>query len=1097
MGSDLLNEAGFNGANQAACIIDSGIDYRHEALGDCNTEDYFEGNCKKVIGGYNFIDNNIDVFETSLAHGTKVAGIVAADGDYPGLAKSSNIVMMKSVNYDNVKTNFNRINQSINWCVSNRDTYNVSVIIITYAIDGTFVSRLNCDFDFYHLQSAIDSAVENGIGVFIASGNNGFSRIQYPSCLNNVISVGGSLLNDEVWDDTSRDPTLSLMAPYIIYKTTDVDKKYTNTPFIIGTSFSAPLAAGASILIKDFDTGLTQHDINNLLIASGKKVKINRIILPDYYVPRIDLASATGALDWPTFNHDNRRTGFTILKGDLEKNNNQKEVSYSGNPSTDFWDNPVLADIDNDDEMEIVVSTCTYCTSEEHGKGRVFALDTRFGEEEWSTTKTLPHGEKLIPTEAPTVIDIDGDGNKEVIFGTVRKGLFILNARNGHLIEHFGPIVKGGLYSSYYAVAVADVDADGEKEIIFNTYYYDGSIETALNPIENLYHQSTVYVYGYQKGKLNFKWKKDIDGTFKAGSQENIAIANLDGTTDPYQEIVLATPTKIVAFDGKTGTKQLTFLINGTSGTPTISDLDRDGEYEIIVSTSSKYDYCQNITCSNSTYLIDPEGNKILGFPHGTWMPEGSHAVANLIGDDHLEIVMNLQGSHSSNIGKVTALKYSGTSFTSGWAYPESIYTYKPSGSPSIADIDKDGDFEVITVLGNRSNGTTGNVLFLSNEGEHKWNISTASGMWSSPAIGDFDGEKDAELAVVHRPYTQSQFLNLMNNRTEVWEVESDGPKIYRQRRIDMTVEEYEIMLQEIQPMEEGGLAVYGGLNKAPQINALDDQVIIEGESLQLSVSASDPNNDSVVLDYGYPLNSTGGVETITNNHSGEYYVSVIGSDGNLSSAEYFDLTILRHDATKESEFNDSTEVKEYTFSTPGSQTMGLTVPNQSRTWIAKLKLSGMPIGPNSTAYQEPSAQVIQSNEINTSTAATYAVDKDWDTYYSAGTLTGMIGEISSLTIPQDSSHIIVHVKLRVFGSGNGRFALYNYNEDYYEVVTSTLPATNESYQDVYFDIFDGNNSLWATNASLYSMEVDSIQDFINSSSIRWYYRYINGDYAS
>ena len=82
-GVDKLHEAGIRGRGVKIAIIDTGINYKHKALGRC-----FGPGCK-VVGGYDLVGHHLDEElggETpdddpmdSAGHGTWVAGIAAAD----------------------------------------------------------------------------------------------------------------------------------------------------------------------------------------------------------------------------------------------------------------------------------------------------------------------------------------------------------------------------------------------------------------------------------------------------------------------------------------------------------------------------------------------------------------------------------------------------------------------------------------------------------------------------------------------------------------------------------------------------------------------------------------------------------------------------------------------------------------------------------------------------------------------------------------------------------------------------------------------------------------------------------------------------------
>ena len=60
-----------NGSGQSIAIIDTGIDYRHPALGGGFGPGF------KVVAGYDFVDDDPDPMDED-GHGTGVAGVIGA-----------------------------------------------------------------------------------------------------------------------------------------------------------------------------------------------------------------------------------------------------------------------------------------------------------------------------------------------------------------------------------------------------------------------------------------------------------------------------------------------------------------------------------------------------------------------------------------------------------------------------------------------------------------------------------------------------------------------------------------------------------------------------------------------------------------------------------------------------------------------------------------------------------------------------------------------------------------------------------------------------------------------------------------------------------
>jgi len=70
------------GEGVTIAIIDTGVDYTHEDLGGCISEQFLAGNCGKVIGGYDIYNNDNDPMDDH-GHGTHCAAIAAGGGaDY-------------------------------------------------------------------------------------------------------------------------------------------------------------------------------------------------------------------------------------------------------------------------------------------------------------------------------------------------------------------------------------------------------------------------------------------------------------------------------------------------------------------------------------------------------------------------------------------------------------------------------------------------------------------------------------------------------------------------------------------------------------------------------------------------------------------------------------------------------------------------------------------------------------------------------------------------------------------------------------------------------------------------------------------------------
>ncbi len=150
IGTEIPRHEGFEGQGIKIGIIDTGVDYNHPDL-------FGFGPDGKVVGGYNFVDNNNVPIDTT-GHGTEVAGIIAADGNLKGVAPKAKLFSYKvSSNGESVSSDL--IVKAIHRAIEDK----VNVINISLG-----VNRTNDEID-----QAVNEAVKNGIIVVVAAGNNG------------------------------------------------------------------------------------------------------------------------------------------------------------------------------------------------------------------------------------------------------------------------------------------------------------------------------------------------------------------------------------------------------------------------------------------------------------------------------------------------------------------------------------------------------------------------------------------------------------------------------------------------------------------------------------------------------------------------------------------------------------------------------------------------------------------------------------------------------------------------------------------------------------------------------------------------------------
>ena len=150
VGTEIPRMDGMDGTGIKIAIIDTGVDFNHPDL-------FGWGPDGKVIGGYNFIQPNQLPIDNN-GHGTKVAGIIAADGNTLGVAHKAKILAYK-VSEDGEGVSSVLITSAIEKAIEDEaDIINISL----------GVNRTNSKID-----SAVNHALDNGIFVVTAAGNDG------------------------------------------------------------------------------------------------------------------------------------------------------------------------------------------------------------------------------------------------------------------------------------------------------------------------------------------------------------------------------------------------------------------------------------------------------------------------------------------------------------------------------------------------------------------------------------------------------------------------------------------------------------------------------------------------------------------------------------------------------------------------------------------------------------------------------------------------------------------------------------------------------------------------------------------------------------
>jgi subtilisin family serine protease len=295
------NTWGYNGNGIKVCIIDTGID---------TDQDYLEGRiaAQKCYCSNNCCPNNQDEDNSSedeYGHGTEIAGVIASQHPtYRGISYGANLYVVRVTNDDGEFSNdwVYDVEDAINWCTD----HDVNIISMSFGF-GPYLKE-DCPYD---INFPIDLAYSYDITLVAASGNDAnTTAIRYPACNGKVISVGASYdigdgLEQTNWGDCvdypkidnitcwgDRNSDLDLLAPGYQIKTTPLGGGISDGDSY-GTSYSAPMIAGAAALLLQKNLSLTPDEIRDVLQYTGISVYDNKTGLT---FKRIDVLAAINLL---------------------------------------------------------------------------------------------------------------------------------------------------------------------------------------------------------------------------------------------------------------------------------------------------------------------------------------------------------------------------------------------------------------------------------------------------------------------------------------------------------------------------------------------------------------------------------------------------------------------------------------------------------------------------------------------------------------------------------------------------------------------------------------------------------------------------------
>jgi subtilisin family serine protease len=247
IGADRLGAQAQRGAGVTVALLDTGVDGTHPDLAG------------RVLGGYNFVDDNLDTRDLH-GHGTACAGIIAGTGSatdgVQGVAPQVFVLPVKVMGDTGQGNAFSVVEG------------------IVYAVDrGAQVINLSIGTrsDAQIVRDAIDYAAKRGVLVVAASGNDGMEQVLLPAGYPEVVCVGA------VDAELTRAPfsnygeEVDVVAPGVGVYTCGANGTRT---YFSGTSSAAPFVAGALAVLRGRQPHADADELRAQLLATADNVGV-------------------------------------------------------------------------------------------------------------------------------------------------------------------------------------------------------------------------------------------------------------------------------------------------------------------------------------------------------------------------------------------------------------------------------------------------------------------------------------------------------------------------------------------------------------------------------------------------------------------------------------------------------------------------------------------------------------------------------------------------------------------------------------------------------------------------------------------------------
>jgi len=314
IGGTEARKMGFAGQGQAVAVLDSGVDKEHPFLAGKVISEACYSTTSSSQGSKSLCPNGQDsqigadaALPCTLPgcdHGTHVAGIAVGRGeDFSGVAPEASILAIQvssqfsgpsctdyGISSPCVLSYNSDLLLALEHVYEFRDSMDIAAVNISLG-GGNFPQI--CDSEAPEFTDLVNNLHAAGIAVVAASGNESNEEaLNWPACVQSVVSVGATDTQDEVAYFSNASPFLDVLAPGVAIRSSVPGGEYASWD---GTSMAAPHIAGAfAVLRSKSGQAATVDDLLDAIKESGVSILDTR---NGMRFPRVQIDRALDALD--------------------------------------------------------------------------------------------------------------------------------------------------------------------------------------------------------------------------------------------------------------------------------------------------------------------------------------------------------------------------------------------------------------------------------------------------------------------------------------------------------------------------------------------------------------------------------------------------------------------------------------------------------------------------------------------------------------------------------------------------------------------------------------------------------------------------------